>query len=279
MTVIASPTNDIRLAHRGSAVFVTLNRPQARNALTGDMVAALAALCDALKGRRDVRAVVLRGAGGSFCAGGDVKEFGRQLLAPPPEPGVADPIVAANRAFGELLLKMDGLEQALIVVVEGAAFGGANGFMAVGDIVLCEAGARLSLSETTLGIAPAQIAPFLARKIGDYPTRRLALSGAHFGADEALRIGLADRVVVGEAGVEEATREALNLVGRCEAEANAAVKRIVARCVAPVDPAALDAAAEDFARCLRGAGREGAMAFAAKAPPAWVETFEELPKP
>jgi len=279
MSAIASDTDEIRIEQRGSALFATLNRPQARNALTADMVRALSALCDALKGRRDIRAVVLRGAGGAFCAGGDVKEFARQLLAPPPEPGAVDPIAVANRTFGDLLLKMDGLDQALIVVVEGAAFGGANGFMAVGDIVLCEAGARLSLSETTLGVAPAQIAPFLARRIGAFATRRLALSGAHFGAEEALRVGLCDRVLVGAEALDEALREALNLVGRCEAEANAATKRIISACGPAVDPAALDAAADAFARCLRGAGREGAMAFAAKAPPPWVETFEDLPKP
>ncbi len=264
---------DILLSRRQSALMVTLNRPHAKNALNGAIMSGLMTLCDWLADNRGIRMVVLRGAGGSFCAGGDIKEFGKMVMAEEPAGGAADPVAKNNRVFGDVLLKLDAIPQALVTVIEGSAFGGANGLISVSDIAIAEAHARFSLSETTLGVPPAQIGPFLVRRMGIYNTRRLALTGAHFGAQEACRIGLVDRVVNGDAGLEGALAETLSAIGRCEPEANAVTKAILNRAAAPVDPAQLDQAAEDFARCLRGEGRKGAMAFAQKETPSWLETY------
>lgn len=264
---------DILVSRRQSALFVTLNRPKAKNALNGAIVNGLMTLCDWLCDNRDIRVVVLRGAGGSFCAGGDIKEFGQMVMAEAPPEGAADPVAQNNRVFGDVLLKFDAIPQVLVTVIEGSAFGGANGFISVSDVAIAEAHARFSLSETTLGVPPAQIGPFLVRRMGLYNARRLALTGAHFGAQEACRIGLIDRVVNGDAGIEGALAETLSAIGRCEPEANAATKAIFNRAAAPIDPAQLDEAAEDFARCLRGEGCKGAMAFVQKATPPWLETF------
>ncbi|MEO1136650.1 MAG: enoyl-CoA hydratase-related protein [Pseudomonadota bacterium] len=265
---------DILLEQRQSALLVTLNRPQAKNALNAAIVEGLMALCDWLQNHLEIRAVVLRGAGGAFCGGGDIKEFGKMLMSPDPAPGEADPIVANNRVFGDLLLKLDALPQTLICVVEGPCFGGANGFLSVSDVTLAAPGAKFSLSETTLGVPPAQIGPFLVRRIGLFAARRLGLTGAHFSAEEARAVGLVDRLATGgPGGLEELLAETLSAVGRCEPQANAATKKIFARAGSAIDPAQLDQAAEDFARCLRGKGREGAMAFAQKQAPPWVETF------
>lgn len=264
---------DVLLERDQSVLFATLNRPQARNALNAAMVESLMTLCDWLQENRDARALVLRGAGSAFCAGGDIKEFGKQLMTPEPQAGEADPVAQGNRVFGDLLLKLDALPQVFVTVVEGAAFGGANGFISVSDVSIAEANTKLSLSETALGVPPAQIGPFLVRRIGLYNARRLALTGAHFSASEAARVGLVDRVANGAGELEEALVETLNAVGRCEPEANAATKEIFNRAAAPIDPAQLDEAANSFARCLRGKGREGAAAFANKSTPPWIETF------
>lgn len=264
---------DILLSRRQSALFVTFNRPKAKNALNGAIVNSLMTICDWLTENRDVRTVILRGAGGSFCAGGDIKEFGQMVMAPDPGEGAPDPIVKNNRAFGDVLLKLDTIPQVLVTVIEGSAFGGANGLISVSDVAIAEGHARFSLSETTLGVPPAQIGPFLVRRMGLYNARRLALTGAHFGAQEACRIGLVDKVVNGEAGLEGALAETLSAIGRCEPEANAATKAILNRAATPIDPAQLDEAAADFAKCLRGEGRKGAMAFAQKAMPPWLETY------
>lgn len=266
---------DVAAERRQSALFVTLDRPKARNAITGAMVESLMRLCDWLDGNRDVRFVVLRGSGGAFCGGGDIREFGKVLMTPEPAPGEPDPIAVGNRVFGELLLKLDGLPQVVIAVVEGSAFGGANGFIAIADIAIAEASTKFSLSETTLGVPPAQIGPFMVRKVGLYHARRIALSGAHFTADESRRIGLVDRVADGQAALQSAVIETLNSVGRCEPEANAVTKRIFNASAQRIDPKILDKAAEDFAACLRGMGRQGAASFAQKTAPPWIEAYTE----
>lgn len=265
---------DILIEHRQSTLIAALNRPHAMNALNAAMVEGLISLCGWLRESLDVRALVLRGAGGTFCAGGDIKEFAAHMMAGEPAPGEDDLVEKANRRFGDLLLALDALPQIVVSLIEGAAFGGAMGFIAVSDVAIAAEGAKFSLSETTLGLPPAQIGPFVVRKIGLFNARRLALTGARFGADEALRAGLVDRIAA-PSEIEAALAATLDEIGRCEPAANAATKRIFNRAARPVDPAELDAAAAEFAKCLRGAGRAGAAAFAQKQPPGWVEHYPE----
>lgn len=264
--------SDLLIGERAGVLTATFNRPQAKNALNAAIVEGLFSLCDRLGGDASTRALVLRGAGGAFSAGGDIKEFAAQLMAPAPGEGEADPVIAANRRFGDLLLRLDALPQVVISVIEGPAFGGAMGFVAVSDVAIASTEANFSLSETTLGLPPAQIGPFVVRKIGLFNARRLALTGARFGADAAAENGLVDRVVAPDE-VEAALAEVLNDIGRCEPAAVAATKRIFNRAGPAVDPGELDRAAAAFAACLRGAGREGAAAFARKEPPGWVQSL------
>ncbi|MEQ8936805.1 MAG: enoyl-CoA hydratase-related protein [Amphiplicatus sp.] len=267
----------VLLERRKSTVFATLNRPETKNALSASMIDSLFSLCRWLGDNTDVRALVLRGAEGTFCAGGDNKDFSAQLASPAPANGGEDPVAQTNRRFGELLMCIDTLPQTVIVVVEGAAFGGALGLIAVSDIAIAEEATRFSLSETTLGLPPAQIAPFLVRRIGVSHARRLALMGARFGADKAWNIGLISYVEDAD-GLDDVLAATLNQIGRCEPGANAVTKRLLTTAaVSGVDPELLDAAALDFARCLRGKGREGAEAFAAKRQPDWVESYTERP--
>src|SRR5579883_765874 len=112
------------LTREGSRLHVTLNRPETRNALTGEVVLELLAVVEFLEQARDIGAVVLRGAGGTFCAGGDIKGFMASFNTPPPAPGERDPIALQNRRFGAFLARFDALPQTIVLVIEGAAFGG-----------------------------------------------------------------------------------------------------------------------------------------------------------
>ncbi|MEM9263216.1 MAG: enoyl-CoA hydratase-related protein, partial [Pseudomonadota bacterium] len=193
-----------------------------------------------------------------------------------PEPGEPDPVREGNRIFGTLLQKLDVIPQVLVSVVEGAAFGGAMGFLSVSDVVLSAADAKLSLSETTLGLPPAQIGPFVVRKIGLFNARRLALTGARFGATEASQIGLVDTIADNaDRPLDAVLSDTLDAIGRCEPNAISATKRLLNKAAADINDEQLDAAADDFVACLRGNGRAGAMAFAAKQTPPWVETYDE----
>ena len=187
----AMPTGKTLLLRRDrSRLHLTLNRPETKNALSADMVQELLAVVDFLEQAHDIGAVVLRGAGGTFCAGGDIKGFMAQFDVPPPAPGEKDPIALQNRRFGAFLARFDRLPQVIVTVIEGAAFGGGLGLAAVGDVAICMADARFAMSETGLGIVPAQIAPFVAARVGAPQARRLALTGERFDGREAWRIGL-----------------------------------------------------------------------------------------
>ena len=264
--------NSLLLHREGSRLHVTLNRPETKNALTGEVVQELLAAVAFLERAEDIGTVVLRGAGGSFCAGGDIKGFMAQFNAPSPIAGERDPVAVQNRRFGSFLERFDGLPQTVVVAIEGAAFGGGLGLACIGDVVLCRADARFAMSETGLGVVPAQIAPFVACRVGVAQARRLALTGMRFDGREAGRIGLVHHVCEGEDAFEATLAKILADIGRCAPGANVATKRLLLASRSMPLAELLDQAADAFAAALRGAeGREGVTAFLEKRPASWVD--------
>ena len=118
----------------------------------------------------------MRGAGGFFCAGADLKNMMGGMK--PPKAGEPDPLVAMNRGFGTMLRQVQAATQVVIVVCEGAALAGGMGLVCVSDIALAHAECKFGVPETARGLPPAQIAPFLVERIGLTQIRRLALTGA-----------------------------------------------------------------------------------------------------
>ena len=247
-----------------------LEAPASRNALTDEMVSGLRqALGDAAQDPA-ARAVLLRGAGGTFCAGGDFSRF-RGLMAEPAPAHGADPIALFNRAFGAMLEVLVNSPLLTVACVEGAAMGGGCGLAAACDVVLAADNAVLATPEVTLGLPPAQIAPFVAARLGKRQALRLLASGQRVGAAEALRIGLVDEVVP-QTDIDAALQSWTARLQRAEPQALRATKAILAqdRSGAALGQA-LDFAAEAFARSLRsGTASEGLDALLAKRPPAWA---------
>jgi isohexenylglutaconyl-CoA hydratase len=192
--------------------------------------------------------------------------------APAPRPGEQDSIARGNRDYGTFLSRFEALPQTVVVAVEGAAFGGGLGLMCVGDVVLATSDARFALTETTLGIPPAQIAPFVAARVGVARARRLALTGVRFDGREAARIGLVDIVCDDPEALDASLAKLLADINRCAPKASAATKRLLLASVTTPRDRLLDEAAEAFAQALRGEeGREGVTAFLEKRRPRWVE--------
>src|SRR5579859_3530058 len=155
------PASTLLVTRKSGHLDVTLNRPDSRNALSEEMLGDLSALVEDVAADASLRSLTLRGSGGNFCAGGDIKGFRANFQAEAPAPGAADPVAAHNRRFGDFLIALDSLPQTVIAVVEGAAMGGGVGLACVADIAIAAEDARFALSETSLGIVPAQIAPFV----------------------------------------------------------------------------------------------------------------------
>jgi isohexenylglutaconyl-CoA hydratase len=260
---------------RAPRLYVTLNRPAARNALSREMVAELLAVAELLQQDREIGCVVLPGAGGVFSAGGDIKGFKASFEAPKPKRGKPDPIAVNNRRFGKFLSLFSELPQTVVAAVEGAAIAGGLGLMSVADVVIATAGTKFALTETSLGIPPAQIAPFVAARIGVPKARFLALTGARFEAREAARIGLVDIVCDDAEALQIVLKKMLSNIGRCAPGANAATKRLLLASLTTPREKLLDQAAKSFAECLRGEeGREGVSAFLEKRPTRWAVKSE-----
>jgi isohexenylglutaconyl-CoA hydratase len=260
------------LAREGATLFITINRPDVKNALTDEVIRDLASVCEWLENEPTMRAVVLRGSDGMFCSGGDIRGFKKNFEAAAPAPGEKDSIARGNRTFGDFLIRFNALPQTTIGVIEGAAFGGGLGLVCVTDIAICMADARFALSETSLGILPAQIAPFVVQRVGLTQARRLALSGARFTGEEALGLGLVHLLSRTKDELDATLTKVLKDIGRCAPGANAATKKVMLASLTEPLPKVLDDAADAFAKALRGPeGQEGVKAFLEKRPASWVE--------
>ena len=259
----------IRIETRGAFVFATLDSPATRNALSDAMVSGLSEAITLAESQADVRALVVRGAGGTFCAGGDFSRFRELMSTAAPADGM-DPIAHFNRSFGTMLACLHACAVPTVAVVEGAAMGGGVGLAAACDFVLASSTARFGMPEVTLGLPPAQIAPFIASRLGHGAALRLMLTGRRIAAAQALGGGLADEVLEPEA-LNERVESLLTELGRAEPAALRATKAILQKRRTEALAPTLDFASLAFATALRsGTASEGLAALSAKRAAAWV---------
>lgn len=263
----------IAVERRGRVLHVQLRRPEVRNAMNAAMVEELRAAFAAVAAEPELTVVVLRGVAGQFSAGGDIRGM-RKALAK--DSAAVDSMVASNHAFGRMLLEAERLPQWLVSVVEGAAMGGGMGLIAVSDCVLALASARIGTPEVTLGLVPAQILPFLVKRLGKAPSRRLTLMGSILSGREAKSIGLVDELAESADELERLVERVLERSGLCGPKAVAATKSML-RAIDELGPEALvDRAAELFSAALVGEeGREGTRAFLEGRPPNWARNGDD----
>jgi enoyl-CoA hydratase/carnithine racemase len=246
----------------GTVAEIVLDRPEALNALSTAMLTSLAQACARVGADRAVRAVLLTSsAGRAFCVGADLKERAAmtdaQILAQRP---------VFRAAFGALL----GLPQPVVAAVHGFALGGGCELALSCDVVVADDTAVFGLPETSVGLVPGCGGTQLSvRRIGPGRAADLVLTGRKVPADEAERIGLADRRVPAGTARDRALELARQIASNSPVAVRAA--RQAMRLGSGLSlPAALEV--EDAAwrtAVLSGDRREGIAAFVAKRPPAW----------
>jgi len=262
-------TENLLLDYDEGVLGITLNRPAAKNALTVATVDEILAVFAAVHDDRDCRVIVLRGAEGNFCAGADIKDLAK-ARGLKTEDG-SDPIAALNRKFGEMLLVANAAPQAVVAILEGAVLGGGFGLACIADVAIASKDAKFGMPETSLGIPPAQIAPFVVQRIGITQARRLGVSGGRFNGEEAFRLGFVHYVEEDASLIEERLDEVLAAIRRCAPGANAITKQIMLGVTPPVTDAMLDEAAALFSTAVTGPeGIEGTMAFVQKRKAKWA---------
>jgi methylglutaconyl-CoA hydratase len=242
----------LRIGREGPVLRVTMAKPERRNAFDAPLIAELTA---AFADVGDAQAVVLAGDGPSFCAGADV-EWQRSSVDLSYEENVED----AMRLYG-MLQAIDECPAPVVARVQGHALGGGSGLAACADVVLAGEDAVFGFSEVRLGIVPAVISPFVLRRIGPGPARRLFLTGERFDAAAALRIGLVHEVAPAlDAAVAAVVADLL--AGGPEAVRTA--KRLVRE-----RPEGIDTAQIAAERRTSAEGQDGLRAFLEKRAPAW----------
>jgi isohexenylglutaconyl-CoA hydratase len=257
----------LRVQQTGRRLTLTLDDARRQNALSVEMIESID---HALEGApHDLAALVIQGANGVFSAGADLKSLA-EALAKPLACGETDALQTLNAAGGRFFARFAALPFMTIAVVDGAAVGGGMGLAAASDVVIATPRARFALTETSLGIPPAQIAPYLAHRLGEHVARRLAMTGARIEGREAETLGLADFYCGSDAERDAKLEALLQSVERCASCANAETKRLFRLTRSTTPEAYIDAAAKSFAEALRGPeGREGVAAFLAKRAPTW----------
>ena len=249
---------------RGVAT-LRLARAEKHNALSADMLSELEDAARALAADRTVRVVVLAAEGPTFCAGGDLAWMKAQF--------------AMDRAtrrresarIAEALGALYALPQPLIARVHGNAFGGGVGVISVCDMVIGADAARFALTETKLGLIPANIGPYVAARLGAVAAAEVFMNARVFDASDAVRLGLLNRAVSPDA-LDDAVAAEVTPYLSCAPGAVRDAKALLRRLSGAVDPAAVEAAIDALAdRWETDEAQAGIQAFFDKTPAPWAQ--------
>ena len=258
--------NTIKVQLGESMAWVNLDRPEVRNALNPELIRELTEVFDWLNSRNDIRVIILKGNGKSFCAGADL-DYMKEMAKYNHLQNLAD-----AQKLSKLFQTIYFCNKAVIVDVHGACIGGANGIIAAADIVIAEKNTKFAFSEVRLGITPATISPFVVSKMGITAAKELMLTGRRFTADEAKEFRLVN-VVVDEAEMIDTERQYIEHFLQASPDALAECKNLL-RLVSGTDdtfnPIFQQTSQLIAAQRVSKAGQEGMNAFFEKRKPEWA---------
>lgn len=236
--------------------YITLNRPEKRNAMNHDLVTELKEAFRKAEDDDGVKIIILNAEGESFCAGADL-EYLQQLQKFSFEQNLAD-----SNHLKELFLQIYQMKKVVIAQVQGHALAGGCGLVTVCDFVFAAPEARFAYTEVKIGFIPAIVMVFLLRKIGEGKSKQLLLSGSWISAREAKAFGLINGIVAKERLAEEVTTFARQLTDSNSGYSMSVTKQMIAKMQTLSIEDALSFAAEMNAKA-RGSDdcRKGIAAF------------------
>ena len=255
----------LRQETRDGVAYLTLDRPEKRNAFDDGLVAELTQALQTIAAETAIRAVVLAGSGPTFSAGADLAWMRRMA-----DYGAAANIADARR-LADMLRVLDELPQPIIARVQGAAYGGAVGLVACCDIAVAAEDAAFCLSEVRLGIMPSVIGPYVMRAIGARAARRYFLTAEVINAPTALRLGLVHEVVAA-ADLDGGVARVLGALAKGGPYAQRAAKQQIRdKAGRPIDAPLIEDTARRIAE-LRATdeAKAGMSAFLEKRKPPWL---------
>ena len=257
-------TIDVEIDPRGIAT-VALNRPDRRNAINPEMTEELLAALERLGGDDTVRAIVLRGNGKVFCAGGDLNWM-RDT-----EGATEEEVARDSARLQRVYVAAANCPKTIIGRLHGAAMAGALGLVACCDVAIAEKDTKFCLSEVRIGLAPGIIAGFLLPKIGAGWFRYLATGAVVFGTEIAARAGLIHEVAEDNADLDARVEAHCRLALAASPEAIAGAKALVADLGYGPNPALFETGLGwNVKTRMSDAAQEGIGAFLERRKARWV---------
>ena len=256
-------TIEVEIKNQISTIW--LNRPEIHNAFNETMISEIIDAFRSLNTNDEIRIIVLRGRGKSFCAGADLNWM-KDVAHYSYEENYNESFklsVCFNTIYS--------CKKITMAVVHGSAIGGANGLLAACDFVYAEANTVFSLSEVKIGLIPACIGPYIIKRIGEFPAKEFMLSGARFKGDVAETKGLINKSLVGE-NLEDYYQKSVSLILTSGPNAISQCKELIHTICNEIDyDESLVYTAKKIAETRSSEeGQEGMTAFLEKRKPNWV---------
>ncbi|MDO6732504.1 crotonase/enoyl-CoA hydratase family protein [Marinovum sp. 2_MG-2023] len=241
-----------------------LARSEKHNAMSAEMLDELVHAAQTLGADDTVRVVVLAAEGKTFCAGGDLAWMRAQFDMD------SDTRRRESAKLSIMLQALDRLPKPVIGRVQGNAFGGGMGLMSVCDVVIAAQGLRFGFTETRLGLIPANIGPFVLRRMGAAMARRVFMSARLFDSEEAVTLGLVAKAVQADE-LDQAVEDQILPYLSCAPGAVGEAKALIQALGGGVGQSDMDLAIDALAnRWNTDEAQEGISAFFDKRPPQWV---------
>lgn len=230
----------VQLSHSGRIGTLTLNRPDARNSLSLDLIEALLQRVADLEVRSDLTVLIVTGEGKAFCAGMDLKAVLSDAALP----------IKLLSGLAEFCFRLRRLPMVTLAKVNGAAIGGGCGLATVCDIAITHADSKMGFPEVDLGVCPAVVAPWLVRKVGAGRARHILLSGGLMTGQRAFEVGIVNQVVPTREELDKAIEETAARLATGGPNALRATKLLLNELDGSVDEAVGKRAAELSAKVL-----------------------------
>jgi methylglutaconyl-CoA hydratase len=246
--------------------FIILNRPEKHNAFNETLIQELNDALDYFATIKDLRCLVLKANGKSFCAGADL-DWMKRMAALDQDANYQDAFKLAT-----LLEKLNSFPRPTIAIVQGAAYGGGVGLMSCCDIVIAHEQSIFSLSEVKLGLVAATIAPYIIKAMGERQARRYLLSAEPFSAKDALDMGLVHQTC-NDLDFEEKTNKMLSHILNGDPIAQQITKKLIFDLESTLSHDTLKHETSKIIAERRASneGKEGLNAFFEKRQPSWTK--------
>ena len=256
-------TKDLILNFKNGWLDILFDNVENRNALKNNLIEELFIVFDFIRNYKGVRGVLLRGNGGVFCAGADLKEMKAITRA---GESAKQKAFDLSMAIGNLLSTINTSPQVVISVTEGYAFAGGFGIACASDFVISLPDTKFALTETKIGLTPSQIAKYVVRKLGYSNAKKMMFLGTVIDGSSGFDIGLVDYIALNKDELEEVIDIVKSRVLECSPNALAITKNVLSL----DDELDLEKAADLFSdTIISDDGREGFESFFEKRSPNW----------